>query len=78
MSLETLRVEEIDEGQIVRVFLSRPKSMNAMNPTLFKELQSTFKSINERPNVRAVTLQADGKVFTAGLDLKEAAGLLSS
>ena len=78
MSLQTLRVEEVDEGKIVRVYLSRPKSMNAMNPTFFKELEHTFRAINDKPNVRVVTLQGDGKIFTAGLDLKEAASIFTA
>lgn len=46
-----------------------------MNPTFFTEISQVFKKINQSQNVRAVVLQAEGKLFTAGLDLKEAAGL---
>lgn len=43
----------------------------------FNEIRDTFKRINTLPNVRAVILQADGKHFTAGLDLKEMAAIFA-
>jgi enoyl-CoA hydratase/carnithine racemase len=46
-----------------------------MNPTFFTEISQVFRKINQSETVRAVVLQAEGKLFTAGLDLKEAAGL---
>lgn len=41
-----------------------------MNPTFFEEISQVFKKINQSDSVRAVILQAQGKIFTAGLDLK--------
>jgi enoyl-CoA hydratase/carnithine racemase len=35
MGYETLRVEELENGTIVRVTLCRPKVRNAINLTLF-------------------------------------------
>jgi enoyl-CoA hydratase/carnithine racemase len=37
-SYSTFRVESIDEGKIVRVNISRPKALNAMNMPFFTEL----------------------------------------
>ena len=73
-------MEELDEGQIVRVTISRPKALNAMNQAFFKDIGQAFRNINQMPNVRVAILQAEGKVFSAGLDLKEASenmGLLN-
>ena len=42
-----------------------------MNGAFFNEIRDTFKNINSNAKARAVILQADGKMFTAGLDLKE-------
>lgn len=75
MSLQTLKVEELDQGKIIRVSLARPKALNTMNPAFFTEISKVFKDINQSEEVRAVILQAEGKLFTAGLDLKEAGGL---
>jgi enoyl-CoA hydratase/carnithine racemase len=43
----TLRVEELDDGRIIRVNLSRPKSLNAMNLPFFTELGDLFTKINQ-------------------------------
>ena len=75
MSFQTLKVEELEQGTIARVTISRPKALNAMNPLFFQELQQAFTKINQSENVRVAILQAEGKVFTAGLDLKEAMNL---
>ena len=75
MSFETLKFEQLDEGKIVRVTISRPKALNAMNQTFFKEIGQAFRNINQLPNARVVILQAEGKVFSAGLDLKEASSM---
>ena len=49
-----------------------------MSMTFFKEIGQVFRSINQKPNARVAILQAEGKVFSAGLDLKEASsGLLN-
>jgi enoyl-CoA hydratase/carnithine racemase len=77
MSLQVLKFEELEEGKIVRVTISRPKNLNAMNMPFFNEIRDTFKHINTLPNVRAVILQADGKHFTAGLDLKEMSAIFA-
>ena len=71
MSFETLKVEELEEGKIVRVTISRPKALNAMNLTFFKEIGQLFRNINQMVNVRVVIIQAEGKFFTVGLDLKD-------
>jgi enoyl-CoA hydratase len=63
-------VEELEKGTIIRVTISRVKALNAMNVLFFKEIETLFKKINTMPEARVVILQAEGKVFTAGLDLK--------
>lgn len=49
-----------------------------MNKAFFDEVRDTFAKINTLENVRAVILQAEGRLFTAGLDLKEMGSLFSS
>ncbi len=63
-------MEELEKGTIIRVTISRVKALNAMNVLFFKEIETLFKKINTMPEARVVILQAEGKVFTAGLDLK--------
>ena len=75
MTFETLTVS--NEGPIATVVLNRPNKLNAMNGTMFREIGDAFRAIDANSNVRAVILSANGKHFTAGLDLKESAELLN-
>jgi len=56
--------------------LCRPEHHNAMGMTFFKEVTEHFRRLDEDPTVRAVVIRAEGKSFTAGLDLKEAGAML--
>lgn len=47
MSLQTLKIEELDEGKIIRITISRAKKLNAMNIPFFTEIRDTFKDINK-------------------------------
>lgn len=49
-----------------------------MNKAFFDEVRDTFVKINTMENVRVVVLQAEGRLFSAGLDLKEMGSLFSS
>ena len=66
-SFETLDVSI--EHQVATVLLNRPDKANAMNATMWDELQQCFEWLDEEPSVRAVILAGNGKHFCAGLDL---------
>ena len=66
---------EID-GHVAWLNLCRPERRNAMGMTFFKELTEHFRRIDEDSTVRAVVIRAEGKSFTAGLDLMEAGAML--
>lgn len=55
---------------IARVTLNRPP-VNALNKELVSELTGVAKGLKQREDVWVVAVQADGKVFCAGADLKE-------
>ena len=55
----------------MKVTINRPKSLNAMNPTFFEELGTIFNEISKKENARVAIMVGEGRVFTAGLDLKE-------
>jgi Delta3,5-Delta2,4-dienoyl-CoA isomerase len=67
---DTLRVEVHDN--IATVYLSNGKG-NAMSRTFFKEIDHCFRTLGSNTSVRVIILRADGKYFTVGLDLKDAA-----
>lgn len=59
------------EGGIVEwVTLNRPGSLNAMNPALVTALRRYFEAKYDDPETRIIVLQAKGRNFCAGLDLK--------
>lgn len=68
MQLETCRLE-VEHG-IATVTMDRPP-VNAQNRQLRDELIRTFDALSDRDDVRVVILTGEGKVFSAGADIKE-------
>jgi 2-(1,2-epoxy-1,2-dihydrophenyl)acetyl-CoA isomerase len=67
MEFETLTFLVTDS--VATITMNRPEAMNAMSPSMGKELHLAALAIDERPDVRAVILTGAGKVFCAGGDL---------
>ena len=65
--LETLRFELADN--VARVTLNRPDAANAMNTQMTKDLLEVGIECDENPEVRAVLLRSEGRMFCAGGDL---------
>lgn len=64
------------EGHTGWLTLNRPEKRNVMGTAFFKEIGYCFDDFDRDPNVRVVIVKAEGKSFSAGTDLKEAATLL--
>lgn len=73
MKLETCRLE-VAEG-IATVTLARPP-VNAQNRKMRQEIVALFDALSDREDVRAVILTGEGKVFSAGADIKERRSLV--
>ena len=58
---------------VAEVVLARPEKLNTMTPTFFAEVQRAFETLDADPTVNVIIVRAEGRMFTAGLDLKEAA-----
>jgi len=71
---DLFKVEQ--DGYIAWLTLNRPDHRNIMGLAFFKELTKHFERFDEDPSVRAVVIKAEGKSFTAGLDLLEFGSLL--
>ncbi|MBW2262555.1 MAG: crotonase/enoyl-CoA hydratase family protein [Deltaproteobacteria bacterium] len=69
-----LRIEK--DGYVATVTLARPEKRNAMTQDMFSGFSEIFGELDGDAKIRAVILRAEGKSFTAGIDLGEAAGLL--
>jgi enoyl-CoA hydratase/carnithine racemase len=59
---------EIERGVAI-VTLYRPDQMNAVTPTMRKELIDIFTAADQDDSVRAVVVRGAGKAFCAGADL---------
>ena len=69
----TYTVIRVDRnGPIAEVVLDNPERLNAMAPVFFTEIRQAFEEIDADPEIRVAILWAEGRLFTAGLDLKAA------
>ena len=68
MDLERLELRE--EGGLATISLNRPEAANAIDMDMARELTRVAVYCDVSPNVRAVLLDAKGKLFCAGGDLK--------
>lgn len=67
MSYKTLTVTT--DGHIARITLDRPDRLNAMNADFWNELPAAVRALDASGDIRAIVVDANGKHFTAGLDL---------
>jgi enoyl-CoA hydratase len=71
MDNPTLKLERHD--QVAILTLDRPEALNALNLSVFDELEAAFTNLARDPSLRAVILTGSGKAFVAGADIKEMA-----
>lgn len=58
-------------GDVVTLTLNRPKQFNALSEALLHALQAALAPLHEDPALQCVVLEARGKAFCAGHDLKQ-------
>ena len=74
-----IKVEIESATGICDVILNNVKQLNMMNDGFFAELGSTFDSLSSNQDVKVILLSsAHPKLFTAGLNLAEAASIFAS
>lgn len=66
-ALKTLSVSI--EQHIAHIQLSRPGSMNSMIPAFWGELPTVVRQIDAEAQARVIVISAQGKHFSAGMDL---------
>jgi enoyl-CoA hydratase/carnithine racemase len=64
------------EGHVAWLTLSRPEKRNAMTRAFFASMREAFAELDADADVRVVVIRGQGKSFSAGIDLGEAATLL--
>ena len=71
----TTLLTSIDD-HILTVTINRPEKLNALNATVFSELEMVVAEINNNPEIRSAIITGSGtKAFVAGADITEFAGL---
>jgi len=62
-----------DDGPVAILTLNRPRAMNALSGELIDALQAEFDKLAKDRTIRCVILEAKGRAFSTGHDLREVA-----
>ena len=73
MNYTTILYEKND--RIATVTLNRPKAYNALNSTVFREIEHVFSIIEKDEEVLVVVVTGNDKAFAAGADLKQVSAI---
>ncbi len=71
-------VETSVEGHILLIKLNRAEKYNALSPEMFHDMGKALAQLNSDPELRVAVLYADGKHFTAGVELDKWAPIFAS
>ncbi|KAF4531873.1 hypothetical protein B566_EDAN000902 [Ephemera danica] len=71
---ETLLVS-VPKQYVYHVQLNRPKQLNAMNKKMWFEIGKCFDTLASKDDCRSIVLSGVGKIFCAGIDLKDMGGI---
>jgi cyclohexa-1,5-dienecarbonyl-CoA hydratase len=69
---ETIRVESRGDS-VARLVLARPP-LNVLNIAMLKELCDAVDELAVRPGLRALVIAAEGRAFSAGVDVEDHVG----
>ncbi|MDA7415973.1 enoyl-CoA hydratase-related protein [Xenophilus arseniciresistens] len=61
--------ELVIDGALARIMLRRPEQANRLEPADLAALQAHIDTVNARPEVLALRIEAQGKYFCSGYDL---------
>ncbi|MGM0702380.1 MAG: enoyl-CoA hydratase-related protein [Pseudomonadota bacterium] len=65
-------IEVVDDAGVVRLTITRPKALNALNSAVLAELEGVLTELEGRDDLRAVLITGSGeKSFVAGADIAE-------
>lgn len=65
------------DGGVAHLTMNRPDKANAMSPEFWEDLPRLVKTLGDDPTVRALVISAEGRHFTAGMDLAAFDGILA-
>jgi len=55
---------------VAYITINRPEAMNALNETVFSQLEDRFTKAQKDPSVKGIVFQGAGKAFVAGADIR--------
>ena len=67
MAYETLLVER--RGPVGWLVFDRPDAGNAMDATMFRELEAAWRELDDDPAVRVIVNTGNGRAFQTGVDV---------
>ena len=67
MTEPTLLIAEADG--VIEVTLNRPRKLNALDQEMLEGLHEATRRLRDRDDLRVLLLTANGKYFSAGIDL---------
>ena len=62
------------KNHVLWLSMNRPAERNPLSSTMLQTLHQHIKEANDNDNVRVIVIKGEGKVFSAGHDLKEMSG----
>ena len=71
-------VELSKAGHILDIRINRPEKHNALSVEMYHDLGRAYAQLNNDPELRVALLSANGKHFTAGIELDKWAGIFAS
>ena len=67
-------IKHVRDERVARFTLARPEKRNALSAELLRSLLEGLRQANGDASIGAILLDAEGPVFSAGMDLEEAPG----
>eukprot|EP00899_Mesostigma_viride_P015094 jgi/Mesvir1/23586/Mv18277-RA.1 len=69
MASQEVQTELIADGKIAVVTLNRPQKANSISETLWEQIPTVFRELDDRGTIRAIILCGAGAHFCAGIEL---------
>ncbi len=66
------------EGHILVIHINRPEKYNALSPEMYHDMGKALARLNEDSELRVAVIYAEGKHFTAGVELDKWAPIFGS
>ena len=67
--MSTDEIRRDDHDGVITLTMTRDDKMNAMTPGMFVVLEQAVRDLGDRDDLRVLVIAAEGRFFTAGLDV---------